>query len=106
MLADIKDRVTKLETIPERVARMEAGNAERCKARGELIETIQECHEDHETRIRKIEQQSPEALDSRLRSLEEHKALSKGQQIALTAVGSLAAAAAGTLAPILLRNGQ
>lgn len=79
MLSDIKERVKGLESITE----------ERCKARGDLIVTIQECHDDHETR---------------LRLLEEHRALTRGQAMALTAVGTAVGAAAGALLPALVKG--
>jgi len=81
--------LTMLADIRERVARLESGNAERCKARGEVIEDLRNCHDDHETRIR---------------SLEEHKALTKGQQAALAAVGTAVGAAAGALAPMIFKG--
>lgn len=82
-----REVLKQLAILGERTARIEAGNAERCKARGDLIEALQDCHED---------------VEKRLRVLEEHKALTKGQQAALTAVGTAIGAAAGALAPHLL----
>ena len=49
--------LTMLADIRERVARLEAGNSERCKARGEAIDDIRSCQDDHEARIRAIEDQ-------------------------------------------------
>ena len=79
MLSDIKERVKGLESITE----------ERCKARGDVIDAVRECQDDHE---------------KRLRLLEEHKALTKGQQAALTMVGTAVGAAAGALVPMLVKG--
>ena len=49
--------LTMLADIRERLARLESGNAERCSARGEAIEDLKAGHEDHEERIRTIEDQ-------------------------------------------------
>lgn len=49
--------LTMLADIRERVARLESGNAERCKARGEAIDDLKSCQDDHETRIRVLEDQ-------------------------------------------------
>lgn len=49
--------LTMLADIRERVARLEAGNSERCKARGDAIDGLKACQDDHEERIRIIEDQ-------------------------------------------------
>lgn len=49
--------LTMLADIRERVARLEAGNAERCQARGMAIDDIKTGQEDHEVRIRALEDQ-------------------------------------------------
>lgn len=97
-----------LYDIRERVARIEAGNAERCKARGDAIEALEECRDDHEKRLHTLETHKviAESHEDRLRKLEEHKAITKGQATALTAVGTAVGAAAGALIPRFLGGGQ
>lgn len=85
-----REVLRQLSVLGERTARIEAGQEERCKARGDMLDSLRDCHDDHE---------------ARLRSLEEHKALTKGQQAALTAVGTAVGAAAGALVPMLVKGG-
>lgn len=51
----LNDLTTKVAGVSERVARLEAGNAERCSARGDIIESMQAKHVELERRVRRME---------------------------------------------------
>lgn len=86
MLTDIK---TDMAKVSERVARVEVVHVERCGAQGKRLDAIEKAQD---------------AQADEIQALKEHQSFSRGQQAALTAVGTAVGAAAGALAPMIFKG--
>jgi hypothetical protein len=89
--ADVAQANERIGNVSERVARVEVVHVERCSANGRRLEDLERGQEEQGREIQ---------------GLKEHRSFSRGQQAALTAVGTMAGAAVGVLAEHVLFGGK
>lgn len=82
VLAMLTSIDAKVAGVSERVARVEVVHVERCSAQGKRLDALEKA-------------QDAQAED--IQTLKDHRSFSRGQQATLTAVGTVAGAAAGAV---------